>query len=102
MPNTRPGLVADRYPGQLRVFLSGTVSIVGHETRHTEDVVAPAREICRNLSAFLQNTCNNPGQQDDPGIMMAALRVYLRYPGNHTAVRRVQEEFLDIPDRLPI
>jgi len=102
LPNTRPGLVADRYPGHLRGFLSGTVSIVGHETRHTEDVVAQPREICRNLAAVLQGTCNNPGQQDDPGIMMSALRVYLRHPGNSTAIRRVLEQFLDIPGRLSI
>jgi enamine deaminase RidA (YjgF/YER057c/UK114 family) len=39
-------------PAQL--FISGTASIVGHETQHVGDVVAQAHELLRNVSVLVE------------------------------------------------
>lgn len=39
--------------GQLTLFISGTASIVGHESRHEGDTVAQVEEIVRNLESLI-------------------------------------------------
>ena len=39
------------------LFVSGTASIVGHETQHRGDVVAQTRETLANLSSVLAEQC---------------------------------------------
>ncbi len=41
-------------PGSARLFVSGTASIVGHETIHRGDVVAQTRETMVNIGALLE------------------------------------------------
>ncbi|WP_026278728.1 MULTISPECIES: hypothetical protein [unclassified Thioalkalivibrio] len=67
------------------LMVSGTASIVGHESRHAEDVVAQARETVRNLHAL-----HDAAGRELPGP--AWLRVYLRHPEDRAAVAAVIAE----------
>ncbi|WP_026278905.1 MULTISPECIES: hypothetical protein [Thioalkalivibrio] len=64
------------------LMVSGTASIVGHESRHLDDVVAQARETLNNLQAL-----HDAAGRELPGP--AWLRVYLRRPEDRAAVAGV-------------
>ncbi len=66
------------------LFISGTASIVGHESRHAGDVAAQADEMLRNLEALLSRA-----QQLGCAVTPAELRakVYLRHAGDGDVVR---------------
>ncbi|WP_018994093.1 hypothetical protein [Thioalkalivibrio sp. ALgr1] len=64
------------------LMVSGTASIVGHESRHPDDVVAQARETVTNLQAL-----HDTAGRELPGP--AWLRVYLRRPKDRNAVAGV-------------
>lgn len=61
------------------ILLSGTASIVGHESRHAGDVIAQTHEILTNLQA-LHDTA---GRDLSPP---AWLRIYLRHPEDRPKV----------------
>jgi enamine deaminase RidA (YjgF/YER057c/UK114 family) len=69
------------------LFVSGTASIVGHETLHAGDVLAQTAEAVRNLSAVIDSANREAG---------AALwtlgglcgRVYLRHAADYTVVSK--------------
>ncbi|WP_024327011.1 hypothetical protein [Thioalkalivibrio sp. AKL19] len=67
------------------ILLSGTASIVGHESRHPDDVVAQARETLANLQA-LHDTAGRELPRP------SWLRVYLRHPEHRPRVAAVLAE----------
>ena len=67
------------------ILLSGTASIVGHESRHPDDVVAQARETLANLRS-LHDTAGHELPRP------AWLRVYLRHPEDRPKVAAVLAE----------
>jgi chorismate lyase/3-hydroxybenzoate synthase len=56
------------------LYISGTASIVGHATRHGQDLVAQGKEICVNLEALIANA---NGYLSAP-LKLASLKVYSR------------------------
>ncbi len=64
--------------GEATLLVSGTASIVGHESRHPGDVEAQCRETWRNLEALRQRA----GARE-----ASALRVYLRHREDLARVR---------------
>jgi chorismate lyase/3-hydroxybenzoate synthase len=88
-----------RTDGQ-QLFLSGTASIVGHETRHTGDVAAQADETCRNIRAILDYFGRESGRAVTRPVTCAGLRVYLRYPRHLKTVQSVLSAKLDMPDSI--
>lgn len=73
------------------LFISGTASIVGHETRHRGDVVAQTHEIVANLEAVLaqaQVVARNQGALEF-GVPLAGLQIktYLRHRDDLPDVR---------------
>lgn len=66
------------------LFISGTASIVGHQSRHAGDVAAQADETLRNLEALLAEA-RRAGCALSPADLR--LKVYLRHRNDHTAVR---------------
>ncbi len=52
-PTFSRAALADIGAGDLALFVSGTASIVGHETQHLGDVVAQTQETLRNLRAVV-------------------------------------------------
>jgi chorismate lyase / 3-hydroxybenzoate synthase len=70
------------------LLISGTASIVGHESRHLGNVRAQTRETLANLSEIVAQA--NDRLPSWPGFMLAQLqmRVYVRDPEDADAVRR--------------
>jgi enamine deaminase RidA (YjgF/YER057c/UK114 family) len=70
------------------LFISGTASIVGHETIHPGDVSAQARETLANLDALLEEANRVVGT---PRYSLDALKfkVYVRRPRDLDAIQRV-------------
>lgn len=72
------------------LLISGTASVVGHESRHPGDLAAQFAEAWRNLEAL----CALAGERAGPG-RLAALRVYLCDAG------RLAELLARIPAGVP-
>lgn len=70
------------------LLVSGTASIVGHESRHLGNVRAQTRETLANISEIVAQA--NDRLPEGSGFMLAELqlRVYVRHPVDADAVRR--------------
>jgi len=75
------------YPeGQEILFISGTASIVGHQTVHPGDVVGQCRESMANIAAVVDEAnrlCRSPAFALDA----LCYRVYVRHAGDFPKVR---------------
>ena len=67
------------------LFVSGTASIVGHETIHQGDVGAQTRETMANISALLEeaNRVAGPARYSLEGLKF---KVYVRQPSDFHAI----------------
>ncbi len=76
------------------MFVSGTASIVGHETMHCGDVSAQTRETLTNIDALLEETNRIVGSGryalDD-----LKFKVYVRRASDFAATMRVLSAALD-------
>jgi chorismate lyase / 3-hydroxybenzoate synthase len=72
------------------LLISGTASIVGHETVHPGDVAAQTRETLANLSALVAAANQRIGKAAF-SLDRLAYRVYIRRPSDFAAVRAVLE-----------
>lgn len=68
------------------VFVSGTASIVGHESVFPGDPARQTEETLRNVEAVL-DTAGVPGRGGPLGARLDALRVYVRFPDQQNAIR---------------
>jgi chorismate lyase/3-hydroxybenzoate synthase len=59
---------------QRHLYISGTASIVGHATCHTQDLTAQLQETLTNLEALLEQA----GRQGQTPLRLALLKVYVR------------------------
>jgi chorismate lyase / 3-hydroxybenzoate synthase len=75
------------------LLISGTASIVGHETVHHGDVLAQAHETVTNLTALVSAANQRIGQAAF-SLERLAYRVYIRRPADFAAVRAVVEATL--------
>jgi chorismate lyase / 3-hydroxybenzoate synthase len=82
--------------GSSKLFVSGTASIVGHETIHRGDVVAQTRETIANISALLDEANRVVGA---PRYSLEALKlkVYVRKPADLAAIEATLSELLRAP-----
>jgi enamine deaminase RidA (YjgF/YER057c/UK114 family) len=78
---------------QATLFISGTASIVGHQTQHTSDVAAQTRETLLNLEAVIAEANRVLGQPRF-NLHDTFLRVYIRYPKDFDAVRAELQRYL--------
>ncbi len=85
-----------RVGGQPVLFVSGTASIVGHETTHPGDPVAQTGESLANLQAVL-DAANRVLGGPAFTLTQTCLKVYLRHPAHLGAVRRVLVQALGEP-----
>ncbi|MAA75671.1 MAG: hypothetical protein CMN28_13300 [Salinisphaeraceae bacterium] len=79
-----------------QLLLSGTASIVGHETRHAGDVVAQLDESLANVEALI-SAADGDGARSLAALL--SLRVYLRHADDSDAVQRRLRDWL--PDSVP-
>ncbi|MET0379116.1 MAG: Rid family hydrolase, partial [Spongiibacteraceae bacterium] len=77
------------------LFVSGTASIVGHETVHSGDVVAQTREAVANVSALLEQV--NTATMPPIPLKDLTYRVYIRHPHHHPLVRAALDASLNAP-----
>jgi chorismate lyase / 3-hydroxybenzoate synthase len=77
-----------------RLFVSGTASIVGHETIHRGDVAAQTRETMVNIEALLEeaNRIVGGGHYSLNGLK---LKVYVRKPSDLPAIEATLSELLN-------
>lgn len=90
----RAGLV--RLGGRDMLFISGTASIVGHQTLHHGDVAAQTRECLHNIAAIVAEANR---QAPDAGFHLDALAytVYVRHAESLATVRREMAQFIGAP-----
>lgn len=87
-PGFSRGAILDAESDNPRLLASGTASIVGHVSRHIDDVGEQLRESIVNLEALLEEgSASGRHAFELPGC--EALRVYLRDPGDLDAARAV-------------
>lgn len=83
------------WAGAPHLYISGTASIVGHETCHDE-VSAQLREILANLKAVMRATGEpalaTPGAGPE---RLSLLKAYVRHPGDAQRVQAVLKDTLD-------
>ena len=75
------------------LFISGTASILGHETMHGGDVMAQTRETMRNISALLDEASKiSKGSKYTLGELH--YRVYIRHAADFAAVRDILRQWV--------
>ena len=83
---------SDGMPRHAHLMVSGTASIVGHESRHSDNPAAQTDEILRNLEALLA-ACRREGFAPAEALR---LKAYVRRPADQPAVAwRLREAGLD-------
>ena len=91
-PTFSRAALADIGGGSIALFISGTASIVGHETVHHCDVQEQTRETLRNLQAVVEAA----NARCSAKFSLSALDsvVYVRHPSDTATVRAIIEETL--------
>lgn len=78
-------------PGQERLFISGTASIVGHRSLHDGDVHAQSHETLDNMAAVVAEA-NRVSRLGGFSLDGLSYRVYVRHAEHFDAVRRVLQQ----------
>ncbi|MBS1218520.1 MAG: hypothetical protein H6R21_1653, partial [Proteobacteria bacterium] len=91
---SRAGLV--KLGGRDMLFISGTASIVGHQTLHGGDVAAQTRECLHNIAAIVAEA-NRLAPDADFRLDQLAYKVYVRHPSDLAAVRDAMAQVIDAP-----
>jgi len=81
------------------LYISGTASIVGHESRHRDDVVPQLTETLRNMSTLVQNAESEHGVAIGSLADLSQLKVYVRDEQDHELIREHMDDLLgeDVP-----
>lgn len=82
---SRAAMVADAQ--QRMLFISGTASIIGHETRHIGDVAEQTRESLANIAVLVQQA--NTSASTAMALADLTYRVYIRDPQHGPLVQQV-------------
>jgi chorismate lyase/3-hydroxybenzoate synthase len=80
-------------PGQEVLFISGTASIVGHQSLHIGDVAAQTRESLDNITAVLNEAAKQSPQGRFDALALS-YRVYIRHAVDFHAVQSVMQQRL--------
>jgi len=91
-PTFSRAALSDIGDGNIALFISGTASIVGHETVHHGDVLEQTRETLRNLQAVI--TAANERGTAKFALAELDCVVYVRHPSDTEAVRAIIESTL--------
>ena len=90
----RAGLV--NLSGHDVLFISGTASIVGHQSLHAGDVVAQTRECLHNIAAVVEEA-NRVNSRTRFSLDTLVYKVYLRDLANLATVCEVMKAFMGAP-----
>jgi len=90
----RAGLV--KLGGRDMLFISGTASIVGHQTLHHGDVATQTRECLQNIAAIVAEA-NRQAPGADFRLGTLAYKVYVRHPEDMATVRHEMAQCIGAP-----
>ena len=99
-PTFSRAALAEMGGGDVALFISGTASIIGHETVHPGDVREQTRETLRNLAAVVDAAnhaaANLEAPHDAARFSVPALDcvIYVRHVSDVAAIREVIDELL--------
>jgi enamine deaminase RidA (YjgF/YER057c/UK114 family) len=93
-PTFSRAAIAEIGGGEVALFISGTASIVGHETVHIGEVLAQTQETLRNLGAVIAAANERTTARFDLSALDCV--VYVRHVADAPIVRRVLEEKLGV------
>ena len=86
--------------GTTQLFISGTASVVGHQSQHEGLVDAQALETVTNLRALIERAqCTTPSFQREKRLQ-SVFKVYLRNPKHLETVRHVLDAPFLLTSRL--
>jgi chorismate lyase/3-hydroxybenzoate synthase len=85
--------------GTATLFISGTASIVGHETVHADDVARQLEETLANIDSLIAATCAREGVDLDRSDLRL-LKVYLRRAEHYGLVR--EKLRYELGERFPV
>jgi chorismate lyase/3-hydroxybenzoate synthase len=80
-------------PASSKLFVSGTASVVGHETIHRGDVIAQTRETMVNIGALLDEANRVVGSARF-SVAELKLKVYVRRPADLPAIKATLSQTL--------
>lgn len=88
-----------------QLYISGTASIVGHQSQFHNDIVGQTRQTIKNLEGLIehansQNEVRNVFDLSDSLARRPAIKVYLRNPADLAIVSPIIEEFLPDCDNI--
>lgn len=86
--------------GERQFLLSGTASVVGHETLHCDDIVAQTRETVTNLDSLLEEVARVTGGPAPDFDHNSVLKVYVRHPHHRQPIARILND--RVSDQTPI
>ena len=82
------------YPDEQEIlFISGTASIVGHQTVHSGDVAGQCREALANIAAVIAEA-NRQSRSAPFGLTECSYRVYIRHAADFALVRDTLQPLL--------
>ena len=81
-------------PGQETLFISGTASIVGHQTVHPDDIVGQCGESLANVAAVLEQA-NQLARTPPYTLAELNYRVYIRHAADFAAVQKTLTSLID-------
>jgi chorismate lyase/3-hydroxybenzoate synthase len=70
------------------LYISGTASIVGHESRHGNDVLTQLTESLRNMGTLIESAQTEYGLPIQSLAELSQVKVYIRDEQDHAAIRR--------------
>lgn len=76
-----------RSTGRDTLYISGTASIVGHETRHRGDFLAQLEETLANMRALIDSTATEEGVAFQGLASLTHLKAYIRHPHDYPLTR---------------
>jgi enamine deaminase RidA (YjgF/YER057c/UK114 family) len=79
---------AAEFPGGRLLFVSGTASILGHETVHVGDAAAQAHESLRNIEAVLGAANQQSGGHAPLAMADLCYKIYVRRVADQTLIDR--------------
>ena len=72
--------VAVQWDQNRHLYISGTASIIGHETHHKHDYIRQLDECLNNIDALISRSREEAGSDIHSSADLSGIKVYLRHP----------------------
>ncbi len=88
-----------RWPNMSQLFISGTASIVGHETKHPDNVLIQLEETLKNLDSLIKNVKDTHQLALEGVNDLSIMKVYIRHEEHYPLIEKALRQRLgnDIP-----